>query len=162
MYTESPMSQALDNVAKTEVPALLTIVNDTFREQPYHKMEAPNLQNLAMHTNSNFSSSIFEIGESSTARDNGKIWVPNLDQLQNELQELCDGNEPRSRSFQKYIREYNAANAFTSLGVTMDDRVIPEKGPFSFVIHGELHHRIGVLLPNQGQEPMYAHLTLSK
>ncbi|KAF6159405.1 hypothetical protein GIB67_032176 [Kingdonia uniflora] len=88
----------------------------------------------------------------------GKIRVPNLDQLPNELQELYDGKEPRSRSFRKYIREYNAANAFTSLGVTMDDRVIPGRGPSSFVIHGELHHRIGALLPNQGQEAMYEQL----
>ncbi|KAF6138699.1 hypothetical protein GIB67_009893 [Kingdonia uniflora] len=33
----------------------------------------------------------------------------------------------------------------------MDDRVIPRREPSSFVIHRELHHRIGALLPNQGQ-----------
>ncbi|KAF6161512.1 hypothetical protein GIB67_009391 [Kingdonia uniflora] len=88
----------------------------------------------------------------------GKIRVPNLDQLPNELQELYDGNEPRSRSFQKYIREYNAANAFKSLEVTMDDRVILGRGPSSFAIHGELHLRIGILLPNQGQKVMHVQL----
>ncbi|KAF6144579.1 hypothetical protein GIB67_006071 [Kingdonia uniflora] len=87
-----------------------------------------------------------------------KIRVPNLDQLPNELQELYDGNELRSRSFRKYIREYNVANAFTSLGVIMDDRVIPGRGPSSFIIHRKLHHRIGALLPNQGQEVIYAQL----
>ncbi|KAF6136071.1 hypothetical protein GIB67_000475 [Kingdonia uniflora] len=40
----------------------------------------------------------------------------------------------------------------------MDDRVILGRGASSFVIHGELHHRIGTLLPNQGQEVMYAQL----
>ncbi|KAF6169231.1 hypothetical protein GIB67_013661 [Kingdonia uniflora] len=40
----------------------------------------------------------------------------------------------------------------------MDDRVIPGRGPSSFVIHEELHHRIGAVLPNQGQEAMYAQL----
>ncbi|KAF6152736.1 hypothetical protein GIB67_021396 [Kingdonia uniflora] len=141
MHTELPMSQALDSAAETEVPTPITTVIDTFRKHPYHTTEAPHLQNLTMRTNSNFPSSIFEIGESSTARENV---VPNLDQLPNELQELYDGNEPRSRSFWKYIQEYNAANAFTSLGVTMDDRVIPGRGPSSFVIHGELHPRIAL------------------
>ncbi|KAF6142569.1 hypothetical protein GIB67_039533 [Kingdonia uniflora] len=40
----------------------------------------------------------------------------------------------------------------------MDDQVIPGRGPSSFVIHRELHHRIGALLPNQGQEALYAQL----
>ncbi|KAF6141620.1 hypothetical protein GIB67_001172 [Kingdonia uniflora] len=189
MHIESPMSHALDSIVETEVSTPVTTVNDTFREQPHHTTEAPNLLNLTMRTNSNFPSSIFKIGESSTARDNvshyyvegqysevdedecvnvneaylqlgchfldqmdGKIRVPNLDQLPNELQELYDGNKPRSRSFRKYIREYNAANVFTSLGVTMADRLILGREPSSFVIHGELYHRIGALLPNQGQE----------
>ncbi|KAF6147286.1 hypothetical protein GIB67_009769 [Kingdonia uniflora] len=40
----------------------------------------------------------------------------------------------------------------------MDDRVIPWRGPSYFIIHRELHHRIGALFPNQGQEAMYAQL----
>ncbi|KAF6167543.1 hypothetical protein GIB67_031744 [Kingdonia uniflora] len=56
------------------------------------------------------------------------------------------------------MREYNAANAFTSLGVHMDDRVPHGRGPSSFVIHGELHHRIGALVPNKEQEASYAQL----
>ncbi|KAF6152830.1 hypothetical protein GIB67_021003 [Kingdonia uniflora] len=70
MHTESPMSQALDSVTETQVSAPVTTVNDTFREQPNHTTKAPNLQNQTMRTNSNFPSSIFEIGESSTAREN--------------------------------------------------------------------------------------------
>ncbi|KAF6148623.1 hypothetical protein GIB67_042582 [Kingdonia uniflora] len=70
MHTESPMSQAMDSIVKTEMPIPVTTVNDTFREQLYHTTEAPNLLNLTMRTNSNFPSSIFEIGESSTAHEN--------------------------------------------------------------------------------------------
>ncbi|KAF6148549.1 hypothetical protein GIB67_042508 [Kingdonia uniflora] len=40
----------------------------------------------------------------------------------------------------------------------MDDRVIPGRRPSSFLIHGELHHQIGALLPNQGQEAIHAQL----
>ncbi|PIA36704.1 hypothetical protein AQUCO_03300131v1 [Aquilegia coerulea] len=51
------------------------------------------------------------------------------------------------------MREYNSANAFTSLGVQMDDRVLGGRGPRPFTIHGELHHRTGSLLPDQDQRP---------
>ncbi|KAF6171528.1 hypothetical protein GIB67_018052, partial [Kingdonia uniflora] len=47
---------------------------------------------------------------------------------------------------------------FTILGVTIDDRVFLGRGPSSFVINKELHHQLGDLLPNQGQEAMYAQL----
>ncbi|KAF6150198.1 hypothetical protein GIB67_023153 [Kingdonia uniflora] len=43
------------------------------------------------------------------------------------------------------------ANAFTSLGVHMDNRVARGRGPTSFVIHGELQHRIGAVVPNEEQ-----------
>ncbi|KAF6143451.1 hypothetical protein GIB67_029620 [Kingdonia uniflora] len=52
-----------------------------------------------------------------------KIKVPNLDALPNEFHELYDGNGPHSRSFRRYMREYNAASTFMSLGVHMDNRV---------------------------------------
>ncbi|KAF6137334.1 hypothetical protein GIB67_036371 [Kingdonia uniflora] len=54
----------------------------------------------------------------------GKIMLPTLDPLSTELQELYDGNGILSRSFRNYLRDYNAANAFTSLGVHMDDRIV--------------------------------------
>ncbi|KAF6163089.1 hypothetical protein GIB67_006648 [Kingdonia uniflora] len=56
------------------------------------------------------------------------------------------------------MQEYNVANAFTGLGVHMDNRVAPGRGPSSFVIHGELYHRIGALVPNEEQEAYYAQL----
>ncbi|KAF6135227.1 hypothetical protein GIB67_035298 [Kingdonia uniflora] len=87
-----------------------------------------------------------------------KIKVPNLDALPNEFQELYDGNGPHSRSFQRYMREYNTVNAFTSLRVHMDNRVAHGRGPTSFTINGELHHRIGALVPNEEHEASYAQL----
>ncbi|KAF6138069.1 hypothetical protein GIB67_033483 [Kingdonia uniflora] len=56
------------------------------------------------------------------------------------------------------MREYNASNAFMSLGAHMDDRVVHRRGPSSFVIHGELHHRIGSLTPNHEQDASYTQL----
>ncbi|KAF6177132.1 hypothetical protein GIB67_005120 [Kingdonia uniflora] len=54
----------------------------------------------------------------------GKIRLPTLDLLPTELQALNDGNGILSRSFRNYLREYNIANALTSLGVHMDDRLV--------------------------------------
>ena len=40
----------------------------------------------------------------------------------------------------------------------MDSRVLAGRGPASFTIHGELHHRTGALLPQPGHEGIYAQL----
>ncbi|KAF6161706.1 hypothetical protein GIB67_029150 [Kingdonia uniflora] len=40
----------------------------------------------------------------------------------------------------------------------MDNQVAHGRGQTSFVIHGELHHRIGALVPNEEQEASYAQL----
>ncbi|KAH7865689.1 hypothetical protein Vadar_009895 [Vaccinium darrowii] len=57
-----------------------------------------------------------------------------------------------------HIRVYNTTNAFTSLGATFDERVLLGRGPTSSTIHGELRHRVGSLLPQQGNDASYAQL----
>ncbi|KAG5556990.1 hypothetical protein RHGRI_007292 [Rhododendron griersonianum] len=74
------------------------------------------------------------------------------------IQVLYDGNDDRSKSFRAKTRAYNAANAFTSLGATLDTRVLSGRGPTSFTIHGELRHRTGSLMPLPNQEASYAQL----
>ncbi|XP_057482346.1 uncharacterized protein LOC130769157 isoform X2 [Actinidia eriantha] len=88
----------------------------------------------------------------------GKIQLPLLKTPPPQLQALYDGNDDQSKSFRKYAREYNAANAFTSLGAKMDPRILAGRGPRSFTIHGELRHRTGALLPQPGHEGTYAQL----
>jgi len=58
----------------------------------------------------------------------------------------------------KHICQYNAAFAFTSVGVKIDHTVTSSSGPYAFKINGELHHLFGALLPEEGQQPMYAQL----
>ncbi|KAH7865614.1 hypothetical protein Vadar_008921 [Vaccinium darrowii] len=88
----------------------------------------------------------------------GKIKLPNLNTPPPILQALYDGNDDQSKSFRRYTRLYNVANAFTSLGATFDDRVLGGRGPTSFTIHGELRHRTGSLLPLPGYDASYAQL----
>jgi hypothetical protein len=50
------------------------------------------------------------------------------------------------------------AFAFTSLAVEIDDSVLDGRGPYSFRIHGDLYHKMGVLHPPNGRVPSYAQL----
>ena len=54
----------------------------------------------------------------------------------------------RSRNYLNNIRKYNAAFAFISLGVKIDERITGAGGgPYAFRIHGQLSHLHGALLP---------------
>ncbi|XP_028078844.1 uncharacterized protein LOC114280672 [Camellia sinensis] len=88
----------------------------------------------------------------------GIIRLPLLITPPPPLQALYDGNNDQSKSFRSYTRVYNAANAFTSLGATLDPRVLIGRGPTSFTIHGEFRHRTGSLQPQPGQDASYAQL----
>src|SRR5882762_2149849 len=74
------------------------------------------------------------------------------------LKNLLCGISPFSDTFRKHIHQYNAAIAFTSVGVKIDHSVTSASGPYAFKINGELHHLSGALLPEEGQQPAYAQL----
>jgi hypothetical protein len=60
-------------------------------------------------------------------------------------------------TFRNNIRNYNNAFAFTSFGVTaIDNTVNIGNGPWVFKVNGEVVHRHGSLLPDEGQTPTYA------
>ena len=88
----------------------------------------------------------------------GNVRLPALLDPPEALKVLYEGNDTLSKSFRRHIQQYNAANAFTSLGCSMDRRILTGRGPYSFVIHGELRHRTGALVPEPGAEPSYAQL----
>src|SRR5579859_1808550 len=71
------------------------------------------------------------------------------------LYTLLTSPDPDAVQFRKNIRRYNAAFAFTSLGVDMDDR-LTGNGFRPFQIHGEIYHQIGTLEPEPGNRPVYA------
>src|SRR5271156_695035 len=89
----------------------------------------------------------------------GQVKLPAFPNPPATLRDLLCGVSPLSKAFKKNIRQYNAAFAFTSLGVKIDSSVTGAPGgPFSFRINGELHHRMGSLLPEDGSLPRYAQL----
>ena len=66
---------------------------------------------------------------------------------------------PQADRFRQHICQYNAALAFTSLGVEVDNSINEGGGgPPTFCIHGELCHWLGSLLPRHGDRPTYAQL----
>ena len=77
----------------------------------------------------------------------GKIRLPLLKVPPPVIRALYDGNDAKSISFRTYTREYNACNAFTSLGAKLDQKVLTGRGPRSFIIHGELRYRTESLIP---------------
>ncbi|OSC97182.1 hypothetical protein PYCCODRAFT_1351447, partial [Trametes coccinea BRFM310] len=76
------------------------------------------------------------------------------------LQELYTSDTVQAKEFRENIRQYNAAFAFTSLGVSIDDSVNSQRtrGPYVFRIHGELYHLSGSLLPVEGRPPVFSQL----
>jgi hypothetical protein len=56
------------------------------------------------------------------------------------------------------IRSFNSMFAFTSMGGKIDSSMNSGNAPPTFVLNGENYHRIGSLLPMEGDEPKFAQL----
>jgi hypothetical protein len=88
----------------------------------------------------------------------GKVDIPPFSNPPAFLLHLLQGLSPTSRAFRDHIRQYNAAFAFTSVAVKLDDRVVNASGPYSFRIHGGLYHQMGSLIPPPEHQHSYAQL----
>lgn len=93
--------------------------------------------------------------------NSGKITtLPRLPDPPPAFRELFSADSPIAKEFRSNIRQYNAAFAFVSLGVQVNESINHHRpgapAPYVFQIHGELCHRLGSLLPASGQAPSYA------
>ena len=95
----------------------------------------------------------------------GNVKLPLLQDPPKALKDLLERNaEPgtaaahEQENFHKNICSFNAALAFTSLGVKIDRAVLNGRGPYAFRIQGALHHLSGPLEPEEGVRPSYAQL----
>ena len=82
--------------------------------------------------------------------------IPRPVDLPKALQELL-----KSPSFCDNIRRYNAATGFVSFGDASGGTAaarIPGQGPPVYVLHGQVYHRISVLLPSGNKDPAYGQL----
>ena len=87
----------------------------------------------------------------------GKVWLTPLCVPPADLNNLFTANTLQAKEFRVNIVQYNAAMAFTSLGVKVNESVLLH-GPPIFRIHGELHHLSGSLLPKETVAPCYSQL----
>ncbi|KAK4562376.1 hypothetical protein RGQ29_005026 [Quercus rubra] len=75
------------------------------------------------------------------------------------IDELLDPfGSQKSKTFRTLIRSYNAMFAMTSMGGKVDSRINDGRHPYIFKLNGQNHHRIGTLLPNDGEDPQFAQL----
>ncbi|KAM3685737.1 hypothetical protein ACB098_11G143300 [Castanea mollissima] len=89
----------------------------------------------------------------------GKVKLPLLKKPPPLIDELLDPlGSQRSKTFRTQIRTYNAMFAMTSMGGKIDSRINDGRHPYIFKLNGQNHHRIGTLLPNDGQDPQFAHV----
>ena len=79
----------------------------------------------------------------STCCHNGKLSHLSIqNELENfpiALKNLFVGTDAKCDNFRGFIRQYNNANAFASMGAKIED--IPGNGPYCFKISGEVYHR---------------------
>ena len=84
----------------------------------------------------------------------GRVNLPALRPVPEEMQELFTGTDEKAENFRANIRNYNSACAFASMGADIDR---PEgRGPYVFRIHGAIYHLTGALRPESGQRPKYS------
>ena len=79
---------------------------------------------------------------------NGKVRLPLLRETPPELKSLVDRSNDKSAEFYKYIRMYNYAFAFTSVGANMDKTINNGGGPYVCRVHGVIYHNMGSLFTN--------------
>jgi flagellar biosynthesis GTPase FlhF len=86
----------------------------------------------------------------------GKVTLDPLSETPTLLTELLMGNTPEANNYREYIREYNSAMAFASMGA--DIKSPPGNGPHCFRIHGQIYHLVSPLYPNESNKPGYGQL----
>ncbi|RCV06619.1 hypothetical protein SETIT_1G177200v2 [Setaria italica] len=64
----------------------------------------------------------------------------------------------RSKHFLEKIRQYNSLFSFTSTGGNIDKSINQGDGPYAFRVSGQIHHRIGSLLPQPNNIPKFVEL----
>ncbi|KAI7952087.1 hypothetical protein MJO28_007771 [Puccinia striiformis f. sp. tritici] len=91
----------------------------------------------------------------------GKIEIPvdyNSDNYPDFLKRWMTGTDDVSAHFQRFIRSYNNALSFVSMGAQLDRSVQGHAGIFSFRVSGTLYHRIGSLLPDDTSPASFAQI----
>ena len=96
--------------------------------------------------------------EFSVCCSKGKIKLPLLKDPPLLLRDLLLRDHEKSRKFQEKIRAYNMMFAFTSMSGFQDKSVNDGRGTYTYRLGGQNYHRIGDLVPEDGQPKKFAQL----
>jgi hypothetical protein len=89
----------------------------------------------------------------------GKAQLPLLKKPPKVLHHLLLNNQSsQSKNYQTHTRIYNSMFAFSSPGMSIDEEKRGGRGPPNIRIQGQVCHRIGSLLPQDGERPKFAQL----
>ena len=89
----------------------------------------------------------------------GKAQLPMMKKPHEVLHNLLFNNQnSQSKNYQAHTRIYNAMFAFSSPGMSIDEEKRSGRGPPNIRIQGQVCHRIGSLLPQDGETPKFAQL----
>ncbi|XP_022014140.1 uncharacterized protein LOC110913626 [Helianthus annuus] len=89
---------------------------------------------------------------------NGDVELPRPPTPPPLLRHLYKSRTSQSRNFMDNIRAYNMMFSFTSLGGKVDKSYQRGKGPYVFRLQCQNYHRMGCLLPDDGEEPKFSQL----
>src|SRR5437763_70334 len=87
----------------------------------------------------------------------GKVNLPPVLDPTPYLLDLYTSSGSEAKSFCNNIRAYNSLLACSSFGAKIDES-FQGQGVTNFKIHGQIYHRMGSLLPVEGQNPVFAQL----
>nr|XP_043619983.1 uncharacterized protein LOC122591814 [Erigeron canadensis] len=88
----------------------------------------------------------------------GDVQLPPVSKPPPVLQNLFSRNNPMSNNFMKHIRAYNMMFSVTSMGGKINQGNLKGKGPYVFRLQVQNYHRMGSLLPAQGDQPKFSQL----
>jgi ssDNA-binding Zn-finger/Zn-ribbon topoisomerase 1 len=88
----------------------------------------------------------------------GNIVLPYIIQPPTLIRNLFSGLDSRSANFISNLRCYNNMFAFISFGGRVESRGNDGRVPPNFIIAGQNYHRIGSLMPSEGDRPKFAQL----
>ena len=124
--------------------------------KPYDKWElvtCPSCKALLWNAEAIRGQSNQESKQFSLCCQKGRVRLPPVREPPSPLLELLE-----SPSFKPHIRVANSLLDFTSMGANVDSSVTGTPGPFTFRVHGQIIHRIGSMLPEDGNDPEYLQL----
>lgn len=89
----------------------------------------------------------------------GKIDLPPLNPIPQEIMELLSINTKEAKEFKTSIRLYNSILAFTSSSANIDQNLIQATaGVYTYRINGAIHHKLSSYLPNPNFKPHFSQI----